>query len=179
MESKRLILSMLVSNESGVLTRISGLFARRGFNIDSLSVGVTETPDFSRITVVVHGDENLIEQMIKQLEKMPVVRGVERLDSEVAVCRGMTLIKVRADDTNRLDVLKMAELFRAHVVDVQPTTLIFEITGDDDKVTAFLRLLKPYGISEVIRTGLIALERGEHTIYEHCEEREYYGKNLL
>ena len=128
---------------------------------------------------MVHGDENLIEQMIKQLEKMPVVRGVERLDSEVAVCRGMTLIKVRADDTNRLDVLKMAELFRAHVVDVQPTTLIFEITGDDDKVTAFLRLLKPYGISEVIRTGLIALERGEHTIYEHCEEREYYGKNLL
>jgi acetolactate synthase-1/3 small subunit len=110
---------------------------------------------------------------------MPVVRGVERLDAEVAVCRGMTMIKVCADDTNRLDVLKMAELFRAHVVDVQPTTLIFEITGDDDKVTAFLRLLKPYGISEVIRTGLIALERGEHTIYEHCEEREYYGKNLL
>ena len=173
------VLSVFVENQTGVLVRVVSMFSRREFNIDSLSVGVTESPEFSRITIVVHGDENLIEQMIKQLEKMPVVRGVERLDSEVAVCRGMTLIKVRADDTNRLDVLKMAELFRAHVVDVQPTTLIFEITGDDDKVTAFLRLLKPYGISEVIRTGLIALERGEHTIYEHCEEREYYGKNLL
>ena len=173
------VLSVFVENQTGVLVRVVSMFSRREFNIDSLSVGVTESPEFSRITIVVHGDENLIEQMIKQLEKMPVVRGAERLDAEVAVCRGMTMIKVCADDTNRLDVLKMAELFRAHVVDVQPTTLIFEITGDDDKVTAFLRLLKPYGISEVIRTGLIALERGEHTIYEHCEEREYYGKNLL
>ncbi len=91
----------------------------------------------------------------------------------------MTLIKVRAGDENRLDVLKMGELFRAHVVDVESSSIIFEITGGDDKVTAFLKVLKPYGIVEVIRTGLIALERGEHTIYEHCEEREYYGKNLL
>ncbi len=91
----------------------------------------------------------------------------------------MTLIKVRADDDNRLDVLKMGELFRAHVVDVESASIIFEITGSDDKVTAFLKVIKPYGIVEVIRTGLIALERGEHTIYEHCEEREYYGKNLL
>ena len=173
------VLSVFVENQTGVLVRVVSMFSRREFNIDSLSVGVTESPEFSRITIVVHGDEDPVEQMIKQLEKMPVVRGVERLDAEVAVCRGMTMIKVCADDTNRLDVLKMAELFRAHVVDLQPTTLIFEITGDDDKVTAFLRLLKPYGISEVIRTGLIALERGEHTIYEHCEEREYYGKNLL
>ena len=89
------------------------------------------------------------------------------------------MIKVKASDTNRLDVLKMAELFRAHVIDVQPTTLIFEITGEDAKVTAFMQLLSPYGILEVIRTGLIGLERGEHTINEHCEEREYYGKNLL
>ena len=173
------VLSVFVENQTGVLVRVVSMFSRREFNIDSLSVGVTESPEFSRITIVVHGDENLIEQMIKQLEKMPVVRGVERLDPEVAVCRGLTMIKVRADDSNRLDVLTMAELFRAHVVDVKPQTLIFEITGDDDKVTALLQLLKPYGISEVIRTGLVALERGEHTIYEHCEEREYYGKNLL
>ena len=91
----------------------------------------------------------------------------------------MTLIKVRAGDENRLAVLQMGELFRAHVVDVESSSIIFEITGGDDKVTAFLKVLKPYGIVEVIRTGLIALERGEHTIYEHCEEREYYGKNLL
>lgn len=173
------VLSVFVENQTGVLVRVVSMFSRREFNIDSLSVGVTETPDFSRITVVVHGDENLIEQMIKQLEKMPVVRAVQRLDEKNAVCRGMTLIKVKADDDTRLDVLKMAELFRAHVVDVESNTLVFEITGSDDKVTAFLRLVKPYGIAEVIRTGLIALERGEHIIYEHCEEREYYGKNLL
>ena len=177
--SMKHVLSVFVENQTGVLVRVVSMFSRREFNIDSLSVGVTETPDFSRITVVVHGDENLIEQMIKQLEKMPVVRAVQRLDEKNAVCRGMTLIKVKADDDNRLDVLKMAELFRAHVVDVESNTLVFEITGSDDKVTAFLRLVKPYGIAEVIRTGLIALERGEHTIYEHCEEREYYGKNLL
>ncbi|MBR2216701.1 MAG: acetolactate synthase small subunit [Selenomonadaceae bacterium] len=173
------VLSVLVENQTGVLVRVASMFSRREFNIDSLAVGVTQSPEFSRITVVVHGDENLVEQMIKQLQKMPVVKAVQRLDASCAALRGMTLIKVTSDDTNRLDVLKMAELFRAHVIDVQPTTLIFEITGDDEKVTAFTRLLAPYGIKEVIRTGLIALERGEHTINEHCEEREYYGKNLL
>ena len=173
------VLSVFVENQTCVLVRVAGMFSRREFNIDSLSVGVTESPEFSRITIVVHGDENLIEQMMKQLAKMPVVRAVQRLDAKTAVQRGMTLIKVKADDTNRLDVLKIAELFRAHVVDVNETSLIFEITGDDDKVTAFTRLLKPYGIVEIIRTGLIALERGDRTIYDHCEEREYYGKNLL
>ena len=178
------VLSVFVENQAGVLVRVVSMFSRREFNIDSLSVGVTESPDFSRITVVMQGDGNLVEQMIKQLEKMPVVRAVQRLDEKSAACRGMTLIKVRADDTNRLDdnrldVLKMGELFRAHVVDVEASSIIFEITGSDDKVTAFLKVIQPYGIVEVIRTGLIALERGEHTIYEHCEEREYYGKNLL
>lgn len=173
------VLSVLVENQAGVLVRVASMFSRREFNIDSLSVGVTQSPEYSRITIVVHGDENLVEQMIKQLEKMPVVSAVQRLDPASSVCRGMTLIKVKADDTNRLDVLKMAELFRAHVTDVRPTTLIFEITGDDEKVTAFTRLLAPYGIVEIIRTGLIALERGERTIYEHFEEREFYGKNLL
>ena len=116
------VLSVFVENQTGVLVRVVSMFSRREFNIDSLSVGVTESPEFSRITIVVHGDENLIEQMIKQLEKMPVVRAVQRLDEKNAVCRGMTLIKVKADDDNRLDVLKMAELFRAHVVDVESNT---------------------------------------------------------
>ena len=173
------VLSVLVDNQTGVLVRVVSMFSRREFNIDSLSVGVTEQPGSSRITVVVQGDEGLVEQIIKQLEKMPVVKAVQRLDERSAVCRGMTLVKVRADDTKRLDVIKMAELFRAHVVDVEASTVMFEITGSDDKVTAFLRLIEPYGVAEVIRTGLIALERGEHTIYEHYEEREYYGKNLL
>ena len=144
------VLSVYVENQPGVLVRVASMFSRREFNIDSLSVGVTQEPGFSRITVVVHGDSNLIEQMMKQLEKMPVVRAVQRLDSENAVTRGMTMIKVLADDTNRLDVLKIAELFRVHVVDVQPTNLILEITGNDEKVTAFLRLLAPYGILEGI-----------------------------
>ena len=173
------VLSVYVENQPGVLVRVASMFSRREFNIDSLSVGVTQSPEFSRITVVVHGDGALIEQMIKQLEKMPIVRAVQRLDSGKAVTRGMTMIKVSANDNNRLDVLKMAELFRAHVVDVQPTNLIFEITGNDEKVTAFLRLLKPYGVLEIIRTGLIALERGENTIESYHQEREFYGKNLL
>ena len=117
--------------------------------------------------------------MIKQLEKMPVVKAVQRLDSETAVTRGMTMVKVLCNEDNRLEVLKLAELFRAHVIDVQMTTLIFEITGNDEKVTAFTRLLKPYGILEVIRTGLIALERGEHTIGDCRNVREFHGKNLL
>ena len=173
------VLSVYVENQPGVLVRVASMFSRREFNIDSLSVGVTQSPEFSRITVVVHGDGALIEQMIKQLEKMPVVRAVQRLDSASAVTRGMTMIKVSADDSTRLDVLKMAELFRAHVVDVQPTNLIFEITGDDEKVTAFTRILKPYGILEIIRTGLIALERGENTIENYRQAAEFYGKNLL
>ena len=173
------VLSVLVENQPGVLVRVASMFSRREFNIDSLSVGVTQSPEFSRITVVVRGDMSLIEQMIKQLEKMPVVSAVQRLDSATAVTRGMTMIKVSANDTTRLDVLKMAELFRARVVDVQPANLIFEITGDDEKVTAFTRLLAPYGILEIIRTGLIALERGDNTINNYHQEREYYGKNLL
>lgn len=173
------VLSVYVENQPGVLVRVASMFSRREFNIDSLSVGVTQSPQYSRITVVVHGEGNLIEQMIKQLEKMPIVKAVQRLDSEIAVTRGMTMIKVLADEDKRLDVLKLAELFRAHVIDVQTTTLIFEITGNDEKVTAFLRLLKPYGILEVIRTGLIALERGENTIGDCRNTREFYGKNLL
>lgn len=173
------VLSVYVENQPGVLVRVASMFSRREFNIDSLSVGETQAPGFSRITVVVHGDAGLIEQMIKQLEKMPIVHAVQRLDSASAVTRGMTMIKVAADDNNRLDVLKMAELFRAHVVDVQATNLIFEITGNDEKVTAFLRILEPYGVKEVIRTGLIALERGENTITDYQLEREFYSKNLL
>lgn len=178
-DKMRNVLSVLVKNKPGVLVRVASMFSRREFNIDSLSVGVTQSPEYSRITVVVHGDENFVDQMIKQLGKMPDVVAVQRLNAGAAVFRGMTMIKVKADDTNRLDILKMAELFRSRVIDVQPTTLVFEITGDDEKVTAFMHLLSPYGVLEVIRTGLIGLERGEHNIYEHCEERDYYGKNLL
>ena len=175
----RHILSVLVQNQPGVLVRVASMFSRREFNIDSLSVGITQSPEYSRMTVVVQGDHSIIAQMIKQLEKLLEVVAVQLLEAGASVNRGMTLLKVKAEENNRLEILKVAEIFRARVVDVQATTLILEITGDDEKVDAFTRLLSPYGILETIRTGLIGLERGEHTIYEKCEEREYYGKNLL
>lgn len=171
----RHVLSVLVQNQPGVLVRVASMFARREFNIDSLSVGVTQSPEYSRMTVVVHCDEATIAQMTKQLKKLLEVVAVQVLEREASVNRGMTLLKVNAKEDNRLEILKVAEIFRAKVVDVQATTLILEITGDDGKVDAFTRLLSPYGILETIRTGLIGLERGDHTIYEQCEEREYYG----
>lgn len=171
----RHVLSVLVQNQPGVLVRVASMFSRREFNIDSLSVGVTQSPEYSRMTVVVHCDEAVIAQMTKQLKKLLEVVAVQVLQPGAAVSRGMTLLKVNAKEDNRLEILKVAEIFRAKVVDVQATTLILEITGDDEKVDAFTRLLSPYGILETIRTGLIGLERGDHTIYEECEEREYYG----
>lgn len=171
----RHVLSVLVQNQPGVLVRVASMFSRREFNIDSLSVGVTQSPEYSRMTVVVHCDEAVIAQMTKQLKKLLEVVAVQVLQAGASVSRGMTLLKVNAKEDNRLEILKVAEIFRAKVVDVQATTLILEITGDDEKVDAFTRLLSPYGILETIRTGLIGLERGDHTIYEECEEREYYG----
>lgn len=169
---KKHVLSVLVQNQPGVLVRVASMFSRREFNIDSLSVGVTETPKYSRMTVVVQCEVAVVAQMIKQLEKLLEVVAVRLLDAGAAVHRGMSLIKVRAEENARLEILKVAEVFRAKVVDVQATTLIVEITGDDEKIDAFARLLSPYGILETIRTGLIGLERGDHTIYEQCEERE-------
>ena len=164
--SKRHIVSVLVQNQPGVLVRVASMFSRREFNIDSLSVGVTQSPEYSRMTVVIHGDKGVISQMVKQLEKLLEVVAVQLLEADSAVYRGMTLLKVKAEESNRLDILKIAEIFRAKVVDVQKATLIFEITGDDEKIDAFTRLLSPYGILETIRTGLIGLERGDHTIYQ-------------
>lgn len=177
--SKRHIVSVLVQNQPGVLVRVASMFSRREFNIDSLAVGVTQSPEYSRMTVVIHGDKSVISQMIKQLEKLLEVVAVQLLEADSAVYRGMTLLKVKAEESNRLDILKIAEIFRAKVVDVQKATLIFEITGDDEKIDAFTRLLSPYGILETIRTGLIGLERGDHTIYQQREERDYYGEDVL
>jgi acetolactate synthase-1/3 small subunit len=175
----RQVLSVLVQNQPGVLVRVASMFSRREFNIESLAVGVTQSPEYSRMTIVVSADEATVTQMVKQLEKLLEVVAVKLLKQGAAVNRGMTLIKVKADDANRLDVFKIAEVFRAKVIDVQSTTLVLEITGDDEKIDAFMRLLAPYGILETIRTGLIGLERGEHTIYEQSEEKDYYGENLL
>ncbi len=173
------VLSVLVQNQPGVLVRVASMFSRREFNIDSLAVGVTQLPEYSRMTVVVHGEQAIISQMIKQLEKLVEVVAVQILPAQSSVTRGMTLLKVNAEGETRAEILKMAEIFRAKVVDAQKATLILEITGDDGKIDAFTELLEPYGILETIRTGLIGLERGEHTIYKQYEESDNDGKNVL
>ena len=154
------VLSILVRNQPGVLMRVAGLFSRRGFNIDSLAVGITERPTFSRMTVGIDGNEATVEQVKKQLEKLIEVEEVRLLPSDAMVSRGMALVKVAAGE-KRMEVLKLAEIFRASVLDVGAKSLVFEITGADDKIRAFTEALAPFGILELVQTGVVALERGE------------------
>ncbi len=156
----RYVLSALVQNHAGVLSRVSGLFSRRGYNIDSLTVGETQEPGVSRMTIVVRGDESTIEQIQKQLEKLVEVGAVRRLDPAKAVYRELALIKVSASHENRSDILQIANVFRARIVDVSAEVLTVEVTGDQEKVDGLIELLAPYGIRELARTGIAALERG-------------------
>ncbi len=153
-------ISVLVENKPGVLARISGLFSRRGFNIDSLAVGPTEDPATSRMTIVVDCAERPLEQVTKQLNKLIHVLKIVELDAGRAVERELLLVKVRADPAVRYQILELAEVFRAKIVDVAPETLTIEATGSPDKVNAMLDMLAPYGIRELARTGRIALARG-------------------
>ena len=162
----RHVLSLLVEDKPGLLTRVAGLFARRGFNIESLAVGPTEMTGLSRITVVVDQDEFLLEQLTKQLNKLVNVIKVVELDSASSVQREHMLIKVRADNQTRSHVLEAVTLFRARVVDVVPDALTIEVTGDSGKVDAFLKVLEPYGVKEIAQSGLIAMGRGSKSITE-------------
>ena len=168
----RHVLSVLVENQSGVLSRVSGLFSRRGYNIDSLSVGVTEDPSVSRMTIVVRGDDYILEQIKKQLNKLIDVIKVIELDPKQSVFRELMLIKVNARENSRASFIEIVDIFRASVVDVSSETLTVEMTGDEDKIEAFINLMKPYGIREIVRTGLTALERGSKEIksYKKYEE---------
>ncbi len=157
---ERYILSALVQNHAGVLSRVSGLFSRRGYNIDSLTVGETVDPGVSRMTIVVRGDEAILEQIQKQLEKLIEVAAVKRLDPNLAVLREIALIKVAASPESRPDIIQIANIFRARIVDVAADSLIVEATGAQSKVDGLIELLKPFGILELARTGLSALERG-------------------
>jgi acetolactate synthase I/III small subunit len=157
-------LSVLVENKPGVLARVSGLFSRRGFNIDSLAVGETENPDVSRITIVVNADSSPLEQVTKQLNKLVNVLKIVELDPHQSVQRELLLVKVRADRTQRGQVLETVELFRAKVIDVAPDTLTIEATGAPDKLDALLRDLEPYGIKEMVQSGLVAIGRGSRSI---------------
>lgn len=160
MRLARHILSVLVNNQMGVLSRVSGLFSRRGYNIESLSVGVTEDKSVSRMTLVVDCEDGTISQIINQVDKLvDVIRICELKDD--AVYRELGLIKIDARHDNRAEIIQIANIFRARVIDIANNALILEVTGDQGKVSALISMLEDYGIKEVIRTGLTAIERGE------------------
>ena len=162
----RHVLSLLVEDKPGLLTRVAGLFARRSFNIDSLAVGPTETRGLSRITVVVDVEDLPLEQITKQLNKLVNVIKIVELEEAGSVQREHVLIKVRADNQSRSHVLEAVNLFRARVVDVVTDALTIEVTGDTGKIEAFLKVLEPYGIKEIAQSGLIAMGRGSKSITE-------------
>jgi acetolactate synthase-1/3 small subunit len=160
------VLSLLVEDKPGLLTRVAGLFARRGFNIESLAVGHSEIDGLSRITVVVDVEELPLEQVTKQLNKLINVIKIVELDPTQSVQREHLLIKVRVDNATRSQVLEAVNLFRARVVDVSTDALVIEVTGDSGKTTAFLKVLEPYGIKEIAQSGLLAIGRGGKSITE-------------
>jgi acetolactate synthase-1/3 small subunit len=157
-------LSVLVENKPGVLARIAGLFARRGFNIDSLAVGPTDHPEMSRMTLVVDVEELPLEQITKQLNKLVEVLKVVELAHAASVQREILLVKVGADLQTRSHIVETAHLFRAKVVDVAPDAVTIEATGDSDKLDALLRILEPFGIKELVQSGMVAIGRGARSI---------------
>lgn len=159
-------LSVLVEDKPGVLARVSGLFSRRGFNIESLAVGPTEVANVSRMTIVVSVDNLPLEQVTKQLNKLINVLKIVELEPGTAVTREIMLVKVKADQDSRAQVLEVIQLFRAKAVDVAPEAITIEITGNHDKLEDFLRILEPFGIKEIVKSGMIALGRGSRSISE-------------
>ena len=157
-------LAVLVENKSGVLTRVAGLFSRRGYNIDSLAVGVTEDPTISRMTIVVKGDDHVLEQVTKQLNKLIDVIRVTDLGAEESVERELALIKVAADANNRSEIIQIVDIFRARIIDVAAKSMTIEVTGNEDKILGIEQLLRPFGIKEMVRTGKIALTRGVKSV---------------
>jgi acetolactate synthase-1/3 small subunit len=162
-EPRKHTIAVLVENRFGVLSRVAGLFSARGYNIESLSVGETLDPTVSRMTLVVRGDEFVIEQVMKQLHKLIDVIKVNDLTDDSHVGRELVLIRVNAEPQNRTEILRVGDIFRAKVIDVTPTSFVLEATGDEGKIEALLELLRPMGIQEVVRTGKVAIARGPKT----------------
>lgn len=158
------IISVLVENRAGVLSRTAGLFARRGFNIESLAVGETEDRTVSRMTIVVEGDDRIIEQVGKQLNKLVDVIKVRELPAETATRRELALIKVNAGSKNRGQINELVEIMKAKIVDISPTTLTVEIVDRPERVTQFLGMVMPYGVVEIARTGMIAMQKGSEAL---------------
>ena len=158
------VLQLLVDNTSGVLSRIAGLFSRRGYNIDSITAGVTADPRFTRITIVTSGDDEILDQIEKQVAKLIDVRDIKELKPEESVYRELAMIKVKASATERQGVIAVADIFRAKIIDVAPESLIVELTGNQEKIDAFLKLLDGFEILELARTGIAALCRGTENV---------------
>lgn len=157
-------IAVLVQNHTGVLARVSGLFSARAYNIESLSVGTTVDPDYSRITIVVSGDDQVLEQVVKQLAKLVEVVKVTDLKPESSVLRELALVKIKAEGSRRLEIFEVSSVFRAKVLDVGPASIAVEVTGAHDKIEAFLELVRPHGILELVRTGVAGLSRGSDTL---------------
>ncbi|HKZ76172.1 MAG TPA: acetolactate synthase small subunit [Actinomycetota bacterium] len=168
---KKHTIAVLVENKFGVLSRVAGLFSARGYNIESLSVGETLDPTVSRMTLVVRGDEFVIEQVVKQLHKLIDVIKVIDLTREDHVERELVLVRVNAEPQHRAEILRTADIFRAKVVDVTPTTFTLEVTGDETKLDAIVELLRPMGIQELVRTGKVAIARGSKTQRRRPDEK--------
>ena len=154
------VFSILVENSAGVLSRVAGLFSRRGYNIDSLTVGETTDPKVSRMTVTVTGDDDVLEQIEKQLSKLIDVKEVVELPVEASVCRELVLVKVECDTTRRQEIIAISDIFRANIVDVSTESVIIELTGAQSKLNAFIELLNGFKITELARTGITGLARG-------------------
>lgn len=161
---KRMVLSILVDNTAGVLSRVAGLFSRRGYNIDSLTVGETQNPAISRMTVLAKGDDQILEQIRKQLLKLEDVIEIKELAPGESVTRELILVKVAVAEKDRQAVISIADIFRAKIVDVALESLMIELTGNQDKIDAFINLLSPYTIKELVRTGITGLTRGSGDI---------------
>ena len=161
---KNFVIAVYVDNKFGVLTRVTSMFTRRGFNIDALTVGETESPEYSRITISLSGDGYAKEQLINQLRKLINVKKVEVVNEDIIIKRELALIKVPNAASVRTDILAAVEIYRAKVIDYTPEVMSIEITGDPNKINAFIEYMKPYGIIEMCRTGIVALERGSETL---------------
>jgi acetolactate synthase I/III small subunit len=161
-------LSVLVENKPGVLARVASLFSRRGFNIESLAVGPTEIADISRMTIVVNVEDSPLEQVTKQLNKLINVLKIVELDTESSVQREIMLVKVRSDNESRSSILETVQMFRAKVVDVAPDALTIEATGNNDKLTALLKVLEPFGVKELVQSGMVAVGRGARSITDRA-----------
>ncbi|MBQ8308216.1 MAG: acetolactate synthase small subunit [Clostridia bacterium] len=163
MENNRFIIAVYVENKAGVLTRVTAMFTRRGFNIDALTVAETEDSEYSRITIAISGDSYAKEQVINQLKKLLVVKKVEVLD-DAPIKRELMLIKVRNESKNRADIMTAVDVFRASVIDYSIEGMCIEVTGNPSKIDAFVKLMQPFGILEMCRTGIVALDRGTTTL---------------